>query len=59
MTAAISGLGAAPIVARGPLVVRFGEHSHFVMAIFALARTLLAISVSALRARERGRFSPA
>jgi len=57
MTAAISGLGAVLTAASGPLVVRFGEHSYVVMAIFALAGTLLAASVSALRARERGRAS--
>ena len=57
MTAAISGLGAVLIVASGPLVVRFGEHSYAVMAIFALAGTLLAMSVSALRARDRARAS--
>ncbi len=59
MTAAISGLGAVLMVAGGPLVVRFGEYSYLVMAIFALAGTLLAMSVSALRARERGRASSA
>ncbi len=59
MTAAISGLGAALTVAGGPLIVRFGERSYFVMAFFALAGTLLAASVSALRARERGRASSA
>jgi PPP family 3-phenylpropionic acid transporter len=57
MTAAISGLGAVLMIAGGPLVVRFGEYSYFVMAIVALAGTLLAMSVSALRARERGRAS--
>jgi hypothetical protein len=55
MTAAISGLSAALIVAGGPLIVRFGERSYFVTALFALAGTLLAVSVAALRARERGR----
>jgi PPP family 3-phenylpropionic acid transporter len=60
MTTAISGLGAALTVAGGPLIVRFGERSYFVMAFFALAGTLLAAGVSALRARgERGRASSA
>lgn len=55
MTAAISGLSAVLIVASGSLVVRFGEHAYFVMAAFALAGTLLAVSVSALRANKRER----
>jgi PPP family 3-phenylpropionic acid transporter len=59
MTAAVSGLTAALTVAGGPLVVRFGEHAYFVMAFFALAGTLLAASVAALRASERGRASSA
>jgi PPP family 3-phenylpropionic acid transporter len=57
MTAAVSGLTAALTVAGGPLIVRFGERSYFVMAFFALAGTLLAASVAALRASERGRAS--
>ena len=59
MTAAVSGLTAALTVAGGPLIVRFGERSYFVMALFALAGTLLAASVAALRARESGRASSA
>ena len=58
MTAAVSGLSAALIVASGPLAVRFGERAYFVMAIFALVGTALAASVSALRARERTRALP-
>ena len=59
MTAAVSGLTAALIVAGGPLIVRFGERSYFVMASFALAGTLLAAGVWALRARRRGGASSA
>jgi MFS transporter, PPP family, 3-phenylpropionic acid transporter len=52
LTAAIAGLSAALTMACGPLIVRFGEHSYLVMAAFASAGTLLAASVSALRAPE-------
>lgn len=51
LTAAIAGLTAVLTVASGPLIVRFGEHSYFAMTIFALAGTLLAASVAALRAK--------
>lgn len=57
MAAAISRLTTVLMVAGGPLTVRFGEHSYFVMALFALAGTLLAASVSALRAKERARIA--
>ena len=53
LTAAISGLTATLIVVSGPLILRYGERSYFVMAAFALAGAMLAMAVPALRARER------